>query len=167
MSPPVAPCWESRASGARADGQRCSLVTTRRWGQRMHGMHGTLDAELEVRRIKRAELMALLCLLRRIIGPTTAHVDNKGIIDGLWRGEFEVQWPKSKGRRLVDLGVKRIAQSSSRRHTGGRSSTRQSASIQAGEAAPVTPRKFLSPRAMRRQTSQQKGKRWMEERWCG
>ena len=31
----------------------------------MHGMYGTLDADLEVRRtIKRAELAAFLCLLR-------------------------------------------------------------------------------------------------------
>ena len=48
----------------------------------MHGMHGTLDAELEVQRtIRRVELTAFFCLLRRIIVPTTAHVDNKGIIE--------------------------------------------------------------------------------------
>ena len=34
---------------------------------------------------------------QRIVGPTTAHVDNKGVIDGLWRGENEVHWPKSEG----------------------------------------------------------------------
>ena len=50
----------------------------------MHGMHGTLDADLEVRRtIKRTELTAFRCLLRRISGPTTAHVDDKGIIGGI------------------------------------------------------------------------------------
>ena len=48
----------------------------------MHGMYGTLDAELEVQRtIKRAELTAFLCLLKNI-GPTLNHVDNKGIFDG-------------------------------------------------------------------------------------
>ena len=34
---------------------------------------------------KRAELMDFVCLFRRISGPSTAHVDNRPIIDGLWR----------------------------------------------------------------------------------
>ena len=39
-------------------GQRCSLIMNELMGS-MHGMHGTLDAELEVQRtIKRAELTA-------------------------------------------------------------------------------------------------------------
>ena len=60
----------------------------------VHGMYGTLDAELELQRtIKRAELTAFLCLLRKAIGPTVVHVDNKRIIDGLWRGD-EVLRPK-------------------------------------------------------------------------
>ena len=47
----------------------------------MHGMYGTLDAELEVQRtIRRAKLTAFWCLLRRATGPTMVHVDNKGII---------------------------------------------------------------------------------------
>ena len=51
----------------------------------MRGMYGTLEAELKVQRtIKRADLTAFLCLLRKAIGPTMVHVDNKGIIDGLW-----------------------------------------------------------------------------------
>ena len=51
----------------------------------MHEMYRTLEAELEVQRtIKRAELMAFSCLLRNAIGLTMVHVDNKGIIDGLW-----------------------------------------------------------------------------------
>ena len=46
------------------------------------GCWGTLDAELEVQRtIKRAELTAFLCLLRKAIGPTMVHVDSKGIFD--------------------------------------------------------------------------------------
>ena len=54
----------------------------------MHGMHGTMDAELVVQRtIKSAELTVLLCLFRKAIGPTMVHVDNEGIIEGLWRGE--------------------------------------------------------------------------------
>ena len=51
-------------------------------------MYGSLEAEFEVQRtIKRAELTAFLCLLKRAIGPAKVHVDNKGIIDGLRRGE--------------------------------------------------------------------------------
>ena len=50
----------------------------------LRGMHGTLDTELEVQRtIKRAELTAFLCFRREMVGPTTAHVDNRGISDGL------------------------------------------------------------------------------------
>ena len=32
----------------------------------MHGMYGTFDAGLEVRRTKRAELTAFLCLFREV-----------------------------------------------------------------------------------------------------
>ena len=34
-----------------------------------------------------AELTASLWLLTKVIGPIKVHVDNKGIVDGLWRGE--------------------------------------------------------------------------------
>ena len=35
----------------------------------MHGMYGTLDAELDVQRtIKEAQLTTFLCLLRRVVG---------------------------------------------------------------------------------------------------
>ena len=58
----------------------------------VRGMYGTLDAEFEVQRtIKRAELTAFLYLLRRIVGPTTAHAENKGITDGHWRQEVKAQ----------------------------------------------------------------------------
>ena len=40
-------------------------------------MYGTLDAEFEVQRtIKRAELTAFFCLFRKLVGPTTAHLEN-------------------------------------------------------------------------------------------
>ena len=46
------------------------------------------EAELEIQRtIKRAELTAFLCLLRKVIGPIKVHVDNQGIVDGLRKGE--------------------------------------------------------------------------------
>ena len=65
----------------------------------MHGMRGTLDAELEVQRaVKRALLTAFWCLFRKAIGRMLVHVDNKGIIDGLWREVNEVHWSKSEGR---------------------------------------------------------------------
>ena len=47
----------------------------------IHGVYGTADAEVQ-RTIKRAELKAFLYRLRGMIGPTTAHVDSKGITDG-------------------------------------------------------------------------------------
>ena len=54
----------------------------------LRGMYGSMEAELEVQRtIKRAELTAFLCLLKKVIGPIKVHVDNKGIMDGLWKGE--------------------------------------------------------------------------------
>ena len=67
----------------------------------MHGMYGTLDAELEVlRTIKGAELTAFPCLLWEVVGPTMVHVDNKGIVDGLWRGEMRCVGPTAKGADL-------------------------------------------------------------------
>ena len=62
----------------------------------LHGMYASMEAELDVRRtIKRAELTAFLCLLKKVIGPIKLHVDNKGIIDGLWRGERKCIDPKA------------------------------------------------------------------------
>ena len=50
----------------------------------LHGMSGSMEAEYEVQRtIKRAELTAFLCLLRKVCGPIKFHLDNKGLIDGL------------------------------------------------------------------------------------
>ena len=69
-----------------------------------HGMFGTLEAELEVQRtIKRAELTAFLCLLKKVIGPT----NNKGIIGGSWKGEMKCTGPKAGDadlwRRIFEL----------------------------------------------------------------
>ena len=62
----------------------------------LHGMYGSMEVELEVQRIiKRAELTAFLCLLKKVIGAITVHVDSKGIIDGLWRGERKCKNPKA------------------------------------------------------------------------
>ena len=83
-SPLMALCWECQEGGVRVGRQLCSLIMTRSWGQCM-GCAELSDAELEVR--LRAALAAFLCLFRKIIGPTTAHLDNNEVIDGLWRGE--------------------------------------------------------------------------------
>ena len=59
----------------------------------LHGMYGSMEAELEVQRsIKRAELTAFLCLLKKVTGTIKVHVENKGITDVLWRG----------GRKCID-----------------------------------------------------------------
>ena len=48
----------------------------------LYGMYASMEAAFEVRRtMKRAELTAFVCLLKRVIGPIKVHVDNKGIID--------------------------------------------------------------------------------------
>ena len=52
----------------------------------LHGMYCSMELEVQ-RTIKRAELTAFLCLLNKVFGRIKVHVDNKGIIDGLWRGE--------------------------------------------------------------------------------
>ena len=52
----------------------------------LHGMYGSMEAELEVQRtIKSAEMTAFLCLPKKVIGPIKVRVDNRGIIDGLMK----------------------------------------------------------------------------------
>ena len=64
----------------------------------------SMEAELEVQRtIKMAELTVFLCLLRKVIGPVKVHVENKGIIDGLWRAERKCVNPKAGD---ADLWIK-------------------------------------------------------------
>ena len=61
----------------------------------LYGMYGSME-EYEVQRtIKRAELTAFLCLLRKVIGPIKVQVDNKGILDGLRKGERECIMPRA------------------------------------------------------------------------
>ena len=70
----------------------------------LHGMYGSVEAEIEVQStIKRAELAAFLCLLKRVIGPIKVYVDNKGIVGGLWRGERECIMPRAGD---ADLWIK-------------------------------------------------------------
>ena len=60
----------------------------------MHGMCGTVDAELEVQRtIKRAGLTAILCHLRKAIGPVVCMLITKGSLMGCG----ECIGPETKG----------------------------------------------------------------------
>ena len=53
-------------------------------GAFFHGVSGSVEAELEVQRtIKRAELTAFFCFLKKVTGPIKVRVDNKGTRDGL------------------------------------------------------------------------------------
>ena len=45
--------------------------------------------------MKRAELTAFLCLLKKVIGPIKVQVDNQGTIDGLRKGEKECIKPRA------------------------------------------------------------------------
>ena len=60
----------------------------------LSAMYGSMEAEFEVQRIKRAELTAFLCLLKKVIVPIKVHVDNKGIIDELRKEEKECSRPR-------------------------------------------------------------------------
>ena len=67
----------------------------------MHGMYGSPEAESEAQRtIKRAALTAVRCLLKKVISPTLVHFDDKGVSDGLWRGEMKCTDPKANDADL-------------------------------------------------------------------
>ena len=74
-------------------GRWCNWIMMKRWDP-LHGMYGSVEAEFEVQRtIKRAELTAFLCRLKKVIGPMV-HVDNKGIIR--WAVERRKEMHRSK-----------------------------------------------------------------------
>ena len=88
MLPPLARFGEHQASGSACGWSVVQVDHDEEVGP-MRGMYETLDAELEVQRtIKRTELTAFLCLFRKAIGPTMVHVYNRGMIDGLCRGQM-------------------------------------------------------------------------------
>ena len=59
-------------------------------------MYGLMEAEVEVQGIiRRAELTAFLCLLKKVIGAIKVHVDNKGFVYGSWRGRRKCIDPKA------------------------------------------------------------------------
>ena len=65
------------------------------------GRGGSKEAEYVVQRsIKRTELTAFFCLLKNVIGPIKVHVDNKGILDGLRKGEKECIKPRAEDADL-------------------------------------------------------------------
>ena len=74
-----------------------------------------METELEVQRtFKRAELTAFLCLLKKVTGPVKVHVDNKGIVDGLWKGERTCIDPKVCDADFCGQKMGRIAPSVSK-----------------------------------------------------
>ena len=100
------------------------------------GMNDTVDTDLEVQHtIKRAALTAFFRLLRRILGPTTVHVD-KGIIDGLWREEMKFTGQEAEDADLWEVDLGGGAQNSSRRNTTWRRAC-QCAALKAREAGNV------------------------------
>ena len=84
-------------------GQWYSWTTMKRWGPCMGCTARWKQNWRSSETIKRAELTAFLCLLKRVIGPIKVHVDNKGIIDGLRTGERECIKPKAGD---ADLWIK-------------------------------------------------------------
>ena len=58
---------------------------------------------LVLRTIKRAELTVFLCLFGKVIASTMVHVNIKGTIDGLWRGEMKCIGPKAKDADFMDI----------------------------------------------------------------
>ena len=51
--------------------------------------------------------------------PIKVHVDNKGTIDGLWRGERKCTDPKAGDADLWTKNLGRVAAVNVGRHTGG------------------------------------------------
>ena len=79
------------------------------YDEELRPLYGLMEAEYEVQRTNnRAELTAFLCLLSKVSGPITVHMDNKGTIDGLRKGEKRVYQAKSRRCRLVDQNLGRI-----------------------------------------------------------
>ena len=81
--PLAAPCWENAGKWGACGWAVVQLEYDEEM-EPLHGMYGSMNVQ---RTIKRAELIAFLCLLRKACGPIKIHVDNKGTIDGLRRGE--------------------------------------------------------------------------------
>ena len=76
-------------------GQWCNWIVMKNWGL-LHGMYASMEAEFEVQRsIKRAELTAFVCLLKKFIGPNKVQGNKRRIIDWLWRGQRKCIDPKA------------------------------------------------------------------------
>ena len=69
-------------------------------------IYGAMEAEFEAQRtIKRTELTTFLFLQKKMMGLVKVHVDSKGIIDALWRGERKCVDPKAGD---ADLRIKML-----------------------------------------------------------
>ena len=139
----------------RVDGQWCSSITTRRWCQCTGCTQRWMPSLRYIQRtIKRGESAAFLCFVRKGNGPTMVHVDNKGINDGLWRGETRCIGPKAKdatcgsrfGEKCTEFIKKAYCWNSS---TSGRIATRS-------RSSKCRSPNMLSLRVVRKQMSKQK-----------
>ena len=65
------------------------------WQESLEHVVGQWCNWMQNLRFKRAELTAFLCLLQTVIGLIKVHVDNKGLLDGPWRGERKCIDPKA------------------------------------------------------------------------
>ena len=90
---------ESRESGVHVP---CFWIRMENWDQCMGSIARWMPIEV-LRTIQRAELTAFLCFLEKVSGPTKVHVDKKGIIDDLWKGEMKCIGPKAED---ADLWIK-------------------------------------------------------------
>ena len=75
----------------------------------LHGMFGSMAAEFECQRtIKTAVLTAFFCFLRKVGELVKIQLDNKGIIDGLRKGEKECIKPRAGDADLWLKNLERI-----------------------------------------------------------
>ena len=77
--------------------------------EEMGPLYGSMEPEFEVQRtVKRAELAAFLCLLKKVTGPIKVHVDNTELLQA-----------KSGRCRFTDQNLGRTALSGRKEHFGG------------------------------------------------
>ena len=97
--PPMALCWELTSKWSACGWSVVQHRSRRGDGDDAWDVMRHWSGEVQ-RTINSAELTSFLCYLRKALGPTMVHVDNKGLVDGLWRGEMRCIGPKAKDADL-------------------------------------------------------------------
>ena len=107
-----------------------------------------------------------LCLIKRVIGPIKVHVDNKGIIDGLRKGESMCIKPSEREMLILWIQVwERITWSGRKRHFA-RSGACKGASHQKRKRNICRSLRGSSPKVTRRLMSWQKQEQcWTKDLW--